>query len=641
MRPVTQASRLSYRPDIDGLRAVAVALVVAFHFGLPGIGGGYIGVDLFFVISGFLIAAMLERAPRITAAWLLQFYGRRVKRLLPAFLVVALASIAVATFLLLPEDYEALLKSIRESLAFRAQLYFERETTGYFAANAAELPWLHTWSLSIEWWFYFAFPFVMLALRRVRAGRPRRAVLFALVAVGLAASIAMVNADPSRAYFSAAARAFECLSGAFAATIVVDPRRLRWSRWAVAVALASLLAVACLFTAATPFPGAAALLVCGLGAVPLVLGAGSLLATRELVWLGRRSYSIYLWHWPVVALMAYVQWQPAWPVMIGWVLVVVVLADLTYRFVERPGIALSWRPATSIALLCVVPFVGVAGFYLFVRNHAGFPDRLGPEAAHASANLRRFDFKAAERCHDHRDADIEPCAFGDLHATKTALMIGDSHARQLRPFVDALADEVHVKVYGLTESQCLALEGTGGSANRMLDGPCRTAIARDFALIRDRRYDFVMIAERWIGYDRGALAGLDASIATIVASGAVPVLFGSTAEDGTETKACFYRHIKIRRPFAEDCDIHLDSAFAKQTRLDRTRMIDDLKGRYPTLIVVDLEAAQCRDGRCTTVIDGTPTYDDTHHLNAFGAAMLERRYRERFANPLSRAAGSR
>ena len=112
------------------------------------------------------------------------------------------------------------------------------------------------------------------------------------------------------------------------------------------------------------------------------------------------------------------------------------------------------------------------------------------------------------------------------------------------------------------------------------------------------------------------------------------MLFGSTAEDGTDPRACFYRHIKIRRPFAEDCDIRLDSPFAKDVRLARTRMLEHLKDRYPALILVDLEAVQCRDGRCTTVIDDTPVYADTHHLDAYGAAMLVRRYRDRFGNPL-------
>jgi peptidoglycan/LPS O-acetylase OafA/YrhL len=625
--------KLAYRADIDGLRAVAVALVVAFHFGLPGVDGGYIGVDLFFVISGFLIASIIDRQPDLGGRWLLGFYGRRVLRLLPAFVVVAAVTVGVATVLMLPDDYEALLRSIRQSLVFDANGYFERETTGYFAANAHELPWLHTWSLSIEWQFYLVFPFVMLALRRLPTTRSRRIALLVLVAAGAIGSIAMVAASPQHAYFSAVARGFEFLVGALAATI--DAARLAAARrrvlaWLSVVALAG---AATLFTAATPFPGLAALAVCAIGGVLLVVGRSSPFDTAWLAWIGRRSYSIYLWHWPVVAFLAYVQRPPSGVEGFGWVALIVVLSDLTFRWVERPCIAFKWRPSATIAVWAVAPFVIVASLYLVVRNHAGLPGRLGPEAERVEANLRRFDFRDASRCHDYRASDLEPCAFGDLRSTTSALMIGDSHARHLRPFVQGLAAEAHVKVYGLTESQCFALEGAG-SPNRGLDPGCKAGIARDFAAIRSGRYRYVMLAERWIGYDRSSWALLDHTVATIVAAGAIPVVFGSTAEDGSDPQACFYRHIKIRRPFVEDCSIALDNAFAQPAMADALATIEGLRRRYPTLIVIDPAAAQCRDGRCATVIDGTPIYVDYHHLNAYGSAMLGAAYRERFGNPL-------
>ena len=626
-------SRLAYRADIDGLRAIAVALVVAFHFGVPGVRGGYIGVDLFFVISGFLIASIIDRQPVITARWLLAFYGRRVLRLLPAFVVVAAVTIVVATFLMLPDDYEALLRSIRESLVFRANGWFERETTGYFAANAHELPWLHTWSLSIEWQFYLVFPFVMLALRRLPTMRGRRIALPVLVAVAAIASTAMVAAAPTHAYFSAVARCFEFLIGALVASMdppVVAANRRRIVVWLAVVALVIASAA---FTAATPFPGLAALAVCAIGGVLLATGRSSMLGTAGLAWLGRRSYSIYLWHWPVVAFLAYVQRPPSWFETIVCIAAIVVLSDLSFRRVERPCIALEWRPSITIAVWAVLPFLCVAGLYLVVRNHGGFPQRLGPEAERVEANLRRFDFRDASRCHDDRESDLEPCAFGDLRSTTTALMIGDSHARHLRPFVQVLAAEAHVKVYGLTDSECFALEG-GGSPNRELDVGCRTGIARDFALIRGGRFRHVILAERWIGYDRSSWALLDHAIATIVAAGSIPVVFGSTAEDGNDPRACFYRHIKIRRPFVEDCDIALANAFAQPAMADALALMEGLRRRYPTLIVIDPAAIQCRDGRCATVIDGTPIYADTHHLNAYGSAMLGSAYRQRFGNPL-------
>jgi len=633
-------SRLPYRPDIDGLRAIAVVLVVAYHFGVPGVGGGYIGVDLFFVISGFLIASIFARQPEMTFADLAAFYGRRIQRLAPAFVFVALATVAIASVLLLPDDYVAFLKSVRESLVTRANLFFEHETTGYFAASAKEMPWLHTWSLSVEWQFYLFFPLVAVALRRLPSQRSRTIATAAIVVAGVVLSVWMVETRPAHAYFSAAARAFEFFLGVLAASFDQPQRPPTANRVSVA-GVVVLLALGAVFTAQTPFPGVAALAVCAMGALLLVYGHGaSLLADRRLVAIGRRSYAIYLWHWPVVAMLNYVQHRPSGLEIVGWFVVVYALADVTWRWVERPGMALPWRPRTAFAVWCVLPFASGALGYVFVRNHGGFPERLGADAQHADANLRRFDTRALDLCHDYRATDLEPCAFGDPASSTLALMIGDSHARHFRPFAQVLADDAHVKVYGLTDSVCLALEGTGAVPDSARQSTCIDAVARDYALIRSGRVRYVILAERWIGYPPEPLAGLDESLATIVASGAVPVIFLPAAEDGTSTKDCFNLHIKIRSAYADDCDIHADNGFAAPAKARVAALMRRMQQRHPSLILIDPQAVQCRDGSCLTVIDRTPIYTDTHHLSEFGSTMLGRAYLERVGNPLRGGPGS-
>ncbi len=629
------SSRIPYRPDIDGLRAIAVILVVAYHFGVPGFGGGYIGVDLFFVISGYLIASIFARQPDLTWQGLVAFFGRRVKRLTPAFLLVAVVTIAVATALMLPDDYDALLKSIRESLVTRSNLFFERETVGYFAADSKEMPWLHTWSLSVEWQFYFLFPLVVVLLRRLPSDRLRAIVSWVLVLAGVALSAAMVYGDPTHAYFSASARFFEFFLGALAASFGGSMTNAFRARWLSILGIVVLLVLGNRFTADTAFPGFAALAVCLAGFVLLVSGGeGSVLAARRLVGIGKRSYSIYLWHWPVVALLNYVQQRPSGFEIALWFVAIFAAADATWRWVEVPGIALMWRPGKAFAVLCLLPFAVMAVGATFVRNHAGFPQRLGPEAQHAYANLKRFDARALDLCHDYRAANLEPCAFGDRAAPTTALMIGDSHARHFRPFVEVLADDAHLKVYGLTNSACLTLEDTGIVAGRIRESVCIDAIARDFALIRRTSYRYVILAERWIGYTPEALKGLDPSLAVIVASGAIPVLVMPAAEDGTSTKDCFNHHIKIRQAYADDCGIRRDNEFAAEAKAHFAALAWEMKAKYPTLILIDPQAVQCRDGSCLTVIDRTPIYTDTHHLSPFGSTMLGRTYLRQSGNPL-------
>ena len=639
-RTASLETRIDYRPDIDGLRALAVALVVGFHFGVPGIAGGYLGVDLFFVISGYLIATIFERRPELTLSNLARFYGRRIKRLMPAFVVVASVTIIVSTFLLLPDDYVALLRSVRDSLAFSANVYFERQTTGYFAANASQLPWLHTWSLSIEWQFYLLFPLVVLLLRPLRSWRARSTALAGLVVAGIAWSATLVGHDAARAYFSTSARGFEFLLGALAAALPprsdagpdAGPRRARWIATAGVIALCVL---ANRFDAATAFPGLPAALVCLLGGVVIVAGArGSPLSSAPLAWVGRRSYSIYLWHWPMVALTHYLQFRPSPVAIVAGILALLVLADLTYRFVELPGIALAWRPTRSFAIGCVLPYVCIAAALVFVRQHDGFAARLGPQAAHAQAMLDRYEPRGPDACHDRTDGDMEPCAFGDLRSSIRVLLIGDSHARHFRPFLRVLADDARLKAYGLTNSECPTLEGASLQIEPGRRAGCTAAIARDYTLIRDGHFRFVVLAERWFAYATEEDGALARSLDAIVASGATPVIVSDIAEDDTNPHDCFYRNIKLRRAQADDCRIARDNRFAFEEKARFARLLQTMRRAFPTLIVIDPLTVQCDGSACATVIDATPIYVDPHHLDAFGSTMLGRAYLARFGNPL-------
>jgi len=628
-------SRLAYRKDIDGLRALAVLLVFAYHYGVTTISGGYIGVDLFFVISGFLIASLLDQESRITPAAMGGFYRRRIQRLLPAFIAVAIVTTIVASVLLLPEDYDAYLKSIRESFLFRSNVYFARVTTGYFAANAAELPWLHTWSLAIEWQFYFVYPLAIWAVRRQPSRSAQTLVLCGLTLIGLALSITLTFDQPAQAYFSAIARFFEFLLGALVTRFEAPVFGRRFALVISTLCVAGLLLAAGSFVRETAFPGVNAALVCLLGFTLIVVGkSSSILDFDAAAFIGRRSYSIYLWHWPIIAYLRYLQIQPSDLEIVALTILVFALSDITYRWVERPGIAARWTLRRAFVACCVMPLFATAGLYLIVEKNDGFPQRLGPEAIHAYANLQRFDSIQADRCHGYLADDLEPCAFGDLAAPRTALLIGDSHARHFRPFVQILAQDAHVKVYGLTSSECLALEGVALIEQYASRQECSDAIARDFRLIDHHRYDYVMIAERWIGYPADQVDKLDRTLRTIVASGAIPILFKPIAEDGGSPKDCFYLHIKLRRAATESCAIAADNAFFLQKKQHVESLIDAMKVRYRTLRVIDPKSVQCAHNVCTTVIDATPIYSDTVHLDPYGSAMLGRDYLARFGNPL-------
>ena len=486
-------------------------------------------------------------------------------------------------------------------------------------------------------------------LRRLPSPHARVRALAAVVIGGALLSIWITGTQPAHAYFSAPARAFEFLFGALAASTPLPAIGRRTARATSAAGAVALLALATIFERDTPFPGLDAAIVASIGFALLVVGrSGSVLSSDALAWIGRRSYSAYLWHWPIVAFLHYVQHEPSPVEIASWLAAIAVLSDLTWRFVERPGVASTRGLPATVTLYGVLPLSVAAGLLPWVKANDGFPARLGPAVVHANARLKAFDSSFVAGCHDRIDADIEPCAFGDPKGSKQALLIGDSHARHFEPFVRVMADAAHVEVHALTDSECLALETDGAAAAATRTAACNAAIDRDYRLIRSGRFDYVLIAERWIGYPGDRLDRIDGVVRTIVAAGAIPVLFKPVAEDGRNTKDCFNRHLKMRLAYADDCAIAADTGYAVAERRRVDAVIDALRPRYPTLTIVDPRTVQCDARRCTTVVDGTPLYADAHHLNGYGSTLLARDYLARVGNPFAdarvgalRPAGSR
>lgn len=635
MQSMGLTASIPYRGDIEGLRGVAVALVVAFHLDLF-VPGGFIGVDVFYVISGFLIASLIERGVTLRPASLADFYSRRLKRLLPAFLVMLAVTTAACLLLMLPEDLIGYWKSVRESLLFRSNRFFAREIASYFAPDASTLPLLHTWSLSIEWQYYLLFPAGFLLLKRFVPRRMIFGSMLALTAMLVAVSV-LEAGQPGGAYFSATARAFEFMLGASIALAPTASLARKRANVVVAAALAGLAYLAFAFSPRVTFPGLNALLVCLLAGLVIRYGAAStLLAGRGTVYLGQRSYSIYLWHWPIVALAGYLDLRSATslPVNLALLIPILLISELSYSFVERPGLRARMGFAGSSLLLYAAPLLVAVALMPVLRHYDGFPGRLGPEAARIFGTLKAAA-RDRERCNDlDPGADIEQCAFGDLGASDRALLLGDSHAQHYWAFVDVLAKQARVKVYGLTNGECLALEGVHLIRNGRPYAGCTEATRAHYEMIAGRGFRFVILAQRWIGYPESELALLDGSIEAIVRSGATPVVLKQVAEDGRNPSKCFFRHIKLRQRYQEDCDIAADNPFAREKKRYVDGLIARAGRRFPSLVVIDVQRVQCGIGPCATVIEGAPIYSDLHHLSDYGSETLARRLVSLTGNPL-------
>ncbi len=390
---------IGFRPDIEGLRAIAVVLVVLFHADLGPFGGGFIGVDVFFVVSGFLITSLLLNEVAGTGTLALpNFWARRARRLLPASCLVIVATLVAAQWLYDPLLLGDLAREAVAACGFVINYVFAfREANGdggYFDADVAKSPLLHFWSLAVEEQFYLIWPLVIYGLART-AKRLRHELMLVIVVLwiaSLAACVWLTDRQPSWAFYSLPTRAWELLTGAFLAISITSLRRIR-RPLVVPMAvggLAAIVVASIVYDSTTTFPGvAAAVPVLG---TALVIAAGSSLAapatirsvlgSAPMLWTGQRSYAIYLWHWPALVLIGY-QWGPLSTTQtVAVVAGSVGLAALSFHLVENPVRHSSWAAAfprrslvTGAALLLVTAMV--AGLFLVnPRSEAG-----GGEAA--------------------------------------------------------------------------------------------------------------------------------------------------------------------------------------------------------------------------------------------------------------------
>lgn len=420
--------RSGFRGDINGLRAWAVVFVVLYHFGIPGFGGGFVGVDIFFVISGFLMTGIAIRGLELGSFSVLQFYLARAKRIVPALATLCAVLLALGWLVLLPPDYKALATQSVYSLAFLSNIEFWR-TAGYFDVASHEKWLLHTWSLSVEWQFYLLLPLVLPLVWRLRPGRMAQAVaLLVLFAFSLIASVHAVGTDASGAFFLLHARAWEMIAGGLVFLAAPLLRMTDGTRRAVeAVGLAMLVVSLFLFDQTSRWPGWNALLpVAGAALVLAVQRESAWTGNRVAQWLGDRSYSIYLWHWPVfVALMFSEQQRHAWALSAG-LLLTLLLGHLSYHWVEnstRKALAVVRAPRAAVLLAALVLAIATPG--VAVWAYKGVAGRFAPEVEMAAAEATNSNPRKRD-CHSDNGTSSPSCLYGG-GTSWNAIVAGDSH----------------------------------------------------------------------------------------------------------------------------------------------------------------------------------------------------------------------
>jgi peptidoglycan/LPS O-acetylase OafA/YrhL len=495
-----------YRPDIDGLRAIAVGAVLAYHAFPSLLPGGFIGVDIFFVISGFLITTILLQSLAAGDFSYRDFYARRIRRIFPALVLVLLATLAFGWWVLLPGEFSQLGKQTTGGAAFFANLVFLGEA-GYFDATAETKPLLHLWSLGIEEQFYIFWPLLLGLAWRKRW--PILRVTLAVAVISFLVNVFTVQPHRAAAFYSPLSRAWELMAGGLlaamrlqAASGPADAPARPWTKHVQSIVGVGLIVLGLFMTRSTKaFPGWWALLPV-LGAVSCIAAGPNgvlnryLLSNRAMVWIGLISYPLYLWHWPLLSYARIVAGgEPSLQVRIAMVVAAIVLAWATYRFLER-FVKLHLSQGLLRGLAGGGAALALAGVLVFLGTP---PPRNDSQALQAVADATR---------EDNYYGGFEESALGGQFVYRAGngphnvLLIGDSHVEQYAPRALELVRTQPAKartVYFATKGSCPPVPGLFSSADTACDER-RTAV---LALALQPEIDSVVLGACWSCYFTG------------------------------------------------------------------------------------------------------------------------------------------
>jgi len=642
--------RIPYRPDIQGLRAIAIGIVVMAHASIPGFAGGFVGVDVFFVISGFLITGLLvkERLETGTIRYG-TFLVRRLRRLLPALLVMLLMALFLAWMLL--SSYEAQMQtgSFLYSTTWTSNFYFAFAGFDYFAALKAKDIFLHTWSLGIEEQFYVVWPWLVVLTFAIAAGstKPDRnfrsllAVIAAVFVIGFGLCLYWAHAQPLLSFYMMPSRAWQFALGAAVFACSYSSRLGRVGRsgclesstvrqLAGVSGLLLVIGSTVLLHADLNYPGYYALFPSFGAALLIHAGTGKesstvsrMLATRPVVWLGDRSYSLYLWHWPVLLLGGAFGLVDSATGIVSLLVISVLLAVTSYRVIERPFwkgrfSSASPRLVTLTSALALVASLGLSQSLIVAMSKEA-----GAHASHGEIDPRadRSDiFVAGLDCDSwYHSADVVPCGTGNNDATNVVVLIGDSIGTQWASLLPEIYKAPDWQVLVLAKSACVIadLEYYYKPAGGNYD-VCTEWRNSSIEYLEKLRPDIVFIGSaskqgfsesEWIEGTERVVARLAAAAGDVVIIPGTPAL----SFDGPSCLKEPYRFTSRLRDSQYICEEALASTLSNKIAAYLERVPSEITNAH----VLNLNDLVCPEQRCAARSKGgLAVFRDNHHLTA-------------------------
>jgi peptidoglycan/LPS O-acetylase OafA/YrhL len=632
----------TFRPDIEGLRGLAVAVVVASHCGISILSGGFVGVDVFFVLSGYLITGLLVTEVRNTGTIdLARFYARRVRRLLPAMAVMVMATLLVGAIILAPQELALVARAAQATAVYGANVFFGINAADYFAGDVRTNPMLHMWSLAVEEQFYLLWPFLLMSVWRFRSSRGAlAALLLAASAVSLAGCIYLTAHASPFAFYGLHTRAWEFGLGGLASLIPRGARVLPGGAW-LAIGWSGLLLIlgsVFLVTDEVGFPGWVALVpVIGTCAALLAgnelprRGVGVLLGSRPFQLLGALSYSWYLWHWPFLVLGIVLLPDLQVPGKILIALAALLVAALTHRFLENPirfhpylvprPIATVWLGA-ALSGLCLVAAFGCLRLADALEST--------PQMGQIGAAAYDISDMHLDRCISASE-QVETCEFGVRAAATRVVLFGDSDAIQWFNAVERIAAARGWRLTTVVKFGCPAADLRPREGFAARDGcaewraaalqrikaitPGLVIMASATAYIRESRP-----ADAASFSDEAWQAATRRTLETLAAAGIRVVAIRATPLPPFDVPTCLARALRHQSSFPARC------AFAASPALSPGIFQAEQASAHgiPGVGFIDMTPSLCDDHTCPVMREGLVVYRDDQHLTgSFSASLAE------------------
>lgn len=632
-----------YRQDLDGIRALAVILVLLFHIDVTLFKAGFIGVDIFFTISGFLISGIVIKQASQGGFSFKSFYIKRATRLLPAYLFMLVIIATVCWFIFAPLAYFDFLKSALSSTLFVSNMYFLINHSGYFSTSVNELPLLHTWSLAVEEQFYLIMPLFIIIWLKIKSFTLRTSSLIIIVIITTIFSIYLTSFNQGASYFLVVSRVHEFFFGMILAVLIskygekLAPSELV-SNVLTLISLAVIISIATLLSSKSNFPGYIAAIVCFSTSLLIFSGLNSncvshkILGCKSMVVIGLLSYSLYLWHWPIISIFKYSGVEFTFAVQISIIVLSLFGAILSYTFIEKPFRYGRFAKNGFVAiLLYVAPAIFIT---TLVLNFELIPPSYPSKITDIEKMTKTTPEDGRKSCHSSTFKENDSCYLGvKSKRDNSAILWGDSHASHFAPFVDLVATSKAQKVKDTTMGNCPPLI----DVSKLITRPKTSCLNKNMTIldyIEKEKIKEIYFSASWYGYykevvrdqghDKAELLlknQVKNTVITLKNLGVKKVYFFATvARSDKDLSSCYFKKVAFGRG---ECEFKIQ---AKQQEL--TLNLYKMLSQINIVEFINVNSILCKDELCQTHINDVPLYRDSNHLNRYGSQIIAKKYIE-------------